>query len=158
MFTHKKQEAWEALFSSLIGAGFTITATWPVKTESEHSLHQAQKNAAQSTVLLVARERQPDAGVGFFDSALQAEIQQVARSAAERLEAEGLNPVDQLVGSFGPAMAVYSRFDEVHTDTGKIVGVDSAIELASDAVSAWRVERLARHGLEGVEPEGRFVL
>jgi len=48
MFTHKKQEAWEALFASLINAGFTITATWPVKTESEHSLHQAKKNAAQS--------------------------------------------------------------------------------------------------------------
>src|SRR5690606_28201178 len=41
MFTHKKQEAWEALFTSLISSGFTITATWPVKTESEHSLHQA---------------------------------------------------------------------------------------------------------------------
>jgi hypothetical protein len=28
MFTHKKQEAWEALFTSLVQAGFTITATW----------------------------------------------------------------------------------------------------------------------------------
>lgn len=158
MFTHKKQEAWEALFSSLIGAGFTITATWPVKTESEHSLHQARKNAAQSTVLLVARERRVGAGVGFFDSALQAEIQQVARSAAERLEAEGLNPVDQLVGSFGPAMAVYSRFDEVRTDTGEVVGVEKAIDLASDAVSAWRLGQLAARGLEGVEAEGKFAL
>ena len=43
MFTHKKQEAWEALFTSLIQAGFIITATWPVKTESEHPLHQAKK-------------------------------------------------------------------------------------------------------------------
>ncbi|MFI5341434.1 MAG: DUF1156 domain-containing protein [Candidatus Methylomirabilales bacterium] len=57
MFTHKKQEAWEALFGSLIRAGFTITATWPVKTEGWHTLNQAKKNAAQSTVLLVARKR-----------------------------------------------------------------------------------------------------
>lgn len=57
MFTHKKQEAWASLFTSLIQAGFVITATWPVKTESEHSLHQARKNAAQSTVILVARKR-----------------------------------------------------------------------------------------------------
>ena len=35
MFTHKQQEAWEALFASLVQAGFTITATWPVKTESD---------------------------------------------------------------------------------------------------------------------------
>jgi adenine-specific DNA methylase len=71
MFTHKKQEAWEALFTSLIRSGFTITATWPIKTESEHSLHQAKKNAAQSTVFLVARKRDPDAGTGYFDRAMQ---------------------------------------------------------------------------------------
>ncbi len=73
MFTHKKQEAWESLFASLVEAGFTITATWPVKTESEHSLHQAKKNAAQSTVILVARVRTPSAGIGYFDAGMQAD-------------------------------------------------------------------------------------
>ena len=29
-----------------------------------------------------------------------------------RLQKEGLNPVDQLVGSFGPAMEVYSRDEQ----------------------------------------------
>ena len=43
MFTHKKQEAWESLFNSLIKAGFTITATWPVKTESEHQLASSKE-------------------------------------------------------------------------------------------------------------------
>jgi putative DNA methylase len=43
MFTHKKVEAWDTLASALIGAGFTIKASWPVHTESEHSLHQAKK-------------------------------------------------------------------------------------------------------------------
>lgn len=158
MFTHKKQEAWETLFTSLIRAGFTITATWPVKTESEHSLHQAKKNAAQSTVILVARKRPAGAGVGYFDIGMRREIRDRARATAERLQREGLNPVDQLVGSFGPAMEVYSRCDEVRTDTGIPVGVDRAIDEASDAVGAWRVEQLAKRGLEGVEPEGRFAL
>jgi len=158
MFTHKKQEAWEALFTSLIDAGFTITATWPVKTESEHSLHQAKKNAAQSTVILVARKRPPEAGVGYFDLAMEQEIASRARATAERLRSEGLNAVDQLVGSFGPAMGVYSRYDEVRTDTGEPVGVGRAIDLASEAVTTWRIEQLAARGLDGVEPEGRFAL
>ena len=158
MFTHKKQEAWEALFTSLIEAGFTITATWPVKTESQHSLHQAKKNAAQSTVILVARKRMSGAGVGYFDARMREEIRQAAQGAAERLKADGLNAVDQLVGSFGPAMEVYSRFDEVRTDVGDKVGVDKAIDEASDAVSRWRIEQLAARGLEGVEAEGQFYL
>jgi adenine-specific DNA methylase len=158
MFTHKKQEAWVSLFTSLIGAGFVIAATWPVKTESEHSLHQARKNAAQSTVVLVARKRQPKAGRGYFGPQLRTEIRDRARGAAERLKGEGLNAIDQLVGSFGPAIEVYSRYDEVRLDTGEPVGVGRAIEEASDAVSQWRIEQLAGRGLDGVEPEGRFAL
>ena len=158
MFTHKKQEAWEALFSSLISAGFTITATWPVKTESEHSLHQAKKNAAQSTVVLVARKRPIGAGTGYYNEELRSEIRQKARATAERLKTEGLNAVDQLVGSFGPAMEVYSRYDSVKTDTGEIIGVSAAIDEASEAVSQWRIEQLAERGLDGVEPEGKFAL
>ena len=38
------------------------------------------------------------------------------------------------------------------------MGVDKAIEEASDSVSTWRIEQLAERGLEGVEPEGRFAL
>jgi len=158
MFTHKKQEAWEALFSSLIAAGFTITATWPVKTESEHSLHQAKKNAAQSTVILVARKRPPGAGIGYYTEEMKAEIRQKARATAERLKTEGLNAVDQLVGSFGPAMEVYSRYDAVKTDTGIDIGVSAAIDEASEAVSQWRIEQLAERGLGGVEAEGKFAL
>jgi len=158
MFTHKKQEAWASLFTSLIDAGFMITATWPVKTESEHSLHQANKNAAQSTVILVARKRPPEAGVGFFDGNMQEAIRREARTAAARLAQEGLNRVDQLVGAFGPAMEVFSRFATVRTDTGLNVGVVRALEEAADAVSAWRLVELAPRGLEGVEGEGRFYL
>lgn len=158
MFTHKKQEAWEALFVSLIEAGFTITATWPVKTESEHSLHQAKKNAAQSTVILVARKRPARAGVGYFDASMRKEIREKAPATAERLQKEGLNPVDQLVGSFGPTMEVFSRYDQVRTDTGQPVGVDKAIDEASEAVSRWRIAQLADRGLDGVEAEGQFAL
>lgn len=158
MFTHKKQEAWESLFASLIEAGFTISATWPVKTESEHSLHQAKKNAAQSTVILVARVRETNAGTGYFDKAMQARIQRVAEETAARLESEGLNGVDQLVGSFGPAMSVFSAFDAMRTDTGDEVKVGEAIGIAADAVANWRIRKLAAGGLQGVEPEAQFAV
>jgi len=55
-------------------------------------------------------------------------------------------------------MEVYSRYDEVRTDTGEHVGVDVAIQVAADAVAEWRVEQLAKRGLAGVDPESRFVL
>lgn len=158
MFTHKKQEAWEALFSALIEAGFTITATWPVKTDSQHSLHIANKNAAESSVLLVARKRESGAGRAYFTESMREEIRARARASAERLQQEGLNAVDQLVGSFGPAMEVFSRHDEVRYDTGGTVPIGLALDEAAEAISEWRLEQLSTRGLEGVEPEGRFAL
>lgn len=162
MFTHKQQSAWEALFGSLVEAGFVITATWPVRTEGWHSLHTANKNSAESTVILVARKRPATAGVGFFDQDVRGRIRDAARSAAERLRGDGLNSIDQLVGSFGPAMEVFSRYREMRRDTGEVVGVGEAIDEASDAVVEWRVDQLMARGLgeglAGVEPLGRYVV
>jgi plasmid stabilization system protein ParE len=91
-----------------------------VKTESEHSLHQAKKYAAQSTVILVALKRDPDAAPAF-DRAMQAEIRQRAESARIfRRKVERGRPARRIVR---PALEVYSRFAEVRTDTGERVGV-----------------------------------
>jgi putative DNA methylase len=159
MFTHKKQDAWEALFSSIIKAGFTITATWPVKTESEHSLHQAKKNAAQSTVMLVCRKRETEAAKNF-DPEFAELLATRAAAKAEELEKLGMNPVDQLVGAFGPAMEVFSTYREVRTLTGDPVTVGTAIDMASEAVSRWRLSKLTQRAsdLDRVEAEGKFYL
>jgi adenine-specific DNA methylase len=81
-----------------------------------------------------------------------------AKESAARLAKDGLNAVDQLVGSFGPAMEIFSRYDTVRTDTGQPVSVGRAIDIAGDAVSQWRIEQLAEKGLDDVEPEARFAL
>src|ERR1700686_1089790 len=57
MFTHKATGAWDALASGLMDAGFTITASWPINTEAEGSLHIRDKSAANSTIFLVCRPR-----------------------------------------------------------------------------------------------------
>ncbi|HOF40836.1 MAG TPA: DNA methyltransferase, partial [Candidatus Hydrogenedentes bacterium] len=48
MFTHKATGAWDALARGLLDAGFMITASWPINTEAEGSLHIKDKNAARA--------------------------------------------------------------------------------------------------------------
>ena len=57
MFTHKATGAWDALTKGLIESGFVITASWPINTEAEGSLHIKDKAAANSTIFLVCRPR-----------------------------------------------------------------------------------------------------
>ena len=55
MFTHKASRRWDALTKGLMEAGFAITASWPINTEAEGSLHIKNKAAAKSTIFLVCR-------------------------------------------------------------------------------------------------------
>lgn len=54
---------------SLMEAGFVVTASWPVNTEAEGSLHIRDKAACNSTVFLVCRLRlvQNDTDTVFWE-------------------------------------------------------------------------------------------
>ena len=67
MFTHKATGAWDALTKGLMEAGFTISASWPINTEAEGSLHIKDKSAANSTIFLVCRPRAAMAQDGSGD-------------------------------------------------------------------------------------------
>jgi len=109
MFTNTKPKAWDTLGMALLEAGFSIETSWPVNTESQQSLHQAKKNAASSTIMLVCRKRtHGDLGVVFFED-IEAEVRSIAREKAAEFEAAGIVGVDLLLATYGPALAVISR-------------------------------------------------
>ena len=79
MFTHKRAEAWDTLGMGLLQAGFQIETSWPVNTESEQSLHQANKNAAASTIFLVCRKRAPALGQPPFFEDVEGQVRAAVR-------------------------------------------------------------------------------
>ncbi|MBN1856438.1 MAG: DUF1156 domain-containing protein [Dehalococcoidia bacterium] len=147
MFTHKKVEAWNTLATSLIGAGFTIQTSWPVRTESEHSLHQAKKNAAASTIVLVCRKRAVSAEPVWWDD-LKGKVREAARSKAREFHAEGVSGVDLYISTFGPVLSILSQHWPVlssQTDKdGKPQTLlpEVALDLAREEVIALRKEEL----------------
>jgi adenine-specific DNA methylase len=149
MFTHKRVEAWDTLATALISAGFTIKASWPVHTEFEHSLHQAKKNAAASTILLVCRKRTPsDDGAVWWDD-LQGQVRRVAREKALEYAAQGVGGVDLYISTFGPTLSVISEnwpvlTSEIDPKTGqpRPLRPDTALDLAREEVIRLRKEGL----------------
>jgi putative DNA methylase len=148
MFTHKRVDAWDTLAASLLNAGFSIEASWPVHTESEHSLHQAKKNSASSTILLACRKRGSTEPAFFSD--LRDEITQTARAAAKRFAADGLIGIDLTLATYGPVLGVLSRRWPVYTgqlDTNgnrQVIRPDQALTLAYEEVA-----RLKKRALLG---------
>ena len=128
MFTHKATGAWDALTTGLIEAGFVITASWPVNTEAEGSLHIKDKAAANSTIFLVCRPR--DSGrphaIGAADRVREARptygdaptvyweevepvVARAVRARVEEFQDAGITGVDLYLASFGPALEEFSR-------------------------------------------------
>lgn len=108
MFSHKEAEAWDTLGHALIQSGFRIDTSWPVHSESEHSLHQARKAAAASTILLACHKRTADPEPVWWDD-LSGEVRRVARESAERFRSQGVEGVDLYISTFGPVLSVISR-------------------------------------------------
>ena len=151
MFTHKAAGAWNALGTALLEAGFSIETSWPVRTVSQSSLHQARQNSANSTIFLVCRKR-PETSVG--DAAvrylrdIEPELRDAVAVALERARTNGLSGVDLLLATYGPALSVLSRSWPVHSteagDDGRSRRLDpeEALNIARSEVTRLVLARL----------------
>jgi adenine-specific DNA methylase len=111
MFTHKATGAWDALAKGLVDAGFVITASWPIQTEAEGSLHIKDKNAAKSTIFLVCRPREAvaaDAETTYWEN-VEPKVTEIVAQKVGMFEALGMTGVDLYLSCFGPALEVFSK-------------------------------------------------
>ena len=111
MFTHKATGAWDALTKGLMEAGFAITASWPIHTEAEGSLHIRNKAAAKTTIFLVCRPRIRDraADQDLYWEDVEPRVAKAVRTRVEEFQAVGIAGVDLYLASFGPALEEFSR-------------------------------------------------
>ena len=150
-FNHKDSGAWDVLAKSLIDAGFEITASWAVSTENPQNLHQAQKNSVSSTVLLVCRKRDPDAGSAWWED-LRPEVAKLVEQRAPEFEANDINGIDLYLSAFGPALNVFSRHYPILNSSGEEVRPEEAFTEARKAVANYRFRKLAHIDTAGFDP------
>ncbi len=118
---------WETFLAAVLNAGFSITGTWPVRTELIGNL---KKNigALASSIVLVCRKRDPDAPETTrrdFIASLKAELP----PALKQLQKGNIAPVDLAQAAIGPGMAVFTRYSRVLDAEGKPVTVREALAL-----------------------------
>jgi len=146
MFTHKRADAWNALATGLLNAGFRIESSWPVSTESEHSLHQKGKNAANATILLTCTKRGSSEPAWWDD--IQSEVREAAHEAAIRHAENGLAGVDVTLASFGSVLSVLSRHWPVYTGNldadgnRQVISPEVVLNLAREEVGRTKIARL----------------
>lgn len=148
MFTHKSQDAWETLTRSLIDAGWIISACFPVESEGENSMHQRDLAAAASSIFIACRKRptRPSDDLALWESAfgqlgVRHQIEAAVRQGLADFVPLKLNPVDEMVASYGKALQVLSTHWPVQ-DGDTLVSPLQAMNEASRIVSQSRVSQI----------------
>lgn len=130
---------WETMLEGLIGSGFSIDGTWPMRTEFTVGL-KMNANALASSIVLVCRPR-PEKATSCsrreFLSALKKEV----APALRELQQGSIAPVDLAQASIGPGMAVYSRYSAVLEADGKPMSVRTALGLINQALDEYLTEQ-----------------
>jgi putative DNA methylase len=124
---------WDTFLAAVIEAGFSISGTWPMRTELGNRMIGSGTNALASSIVLVCRKRAPDAPTATrreFVTALKAELP----VALANLQRGNIAPVDLAQAAIGPGMAVYTRFAKMLDAEGKVVTVREALALINQTL------------------------
>lgn len=127
---------WETMLSAIIRAGFSITGTWPMRTEMANRNNASGKNALASSIVLVCRKRPECAPMGTrrdFVMALKREL----HAALDELRSSNIAPVDLAQSAIGPGIGVYSRFSQVLEADGSPMTVRAALQIINQEVDAY---------------------
>jgi putative DNA methylase len=183
MFTHKATGAWDALTKGLMEAGFVITASWPINTEAEGSLHIKDKSAANSTIFLVCRPRQDKSAEAetLYWEDIEPQVQKAVRDRVEEFQQAGISGVDLYLASFGPALEEFSRHWPLQRGTPRPqtqvkkkraqadlldetydpyeVTPEDALDVARREVKSWRLEKLTHMRMQAeMDPVTAFFI
>jgi putative DNA methylase len=142
---------WETMLQALLGSGFAVVGTWPMRTEQAKAL-KMERNALASSIVLVCRPRSSEAPLATrreFINALKAELP----AALRNLQRGNIAPVDLAQAAIGPGMAVFSRYAKVIEADGSAMTVRTALALINQTLD----EVLAEQESE-FDPDTRWAL
>jgi len=156
---------WETLLDALLGSGFQITATWPVRASQKWRMVAMGTNALASYIVLACRPRPADAPQCSRREFLN-EMKKELPTALKHLQQGNIAPVDLAQAAIGPGMAVFSRYAKVVESSGNAMTVRTALALINqtldevlaeqeaefDADTRWALAWFDQHGME----EGEF--
>ena len=116
----------ETFLDAVLRSGFSVTGTWPMRTELANRVRGMGSNALASSIVLVCRQRAantPATSRREFLNALRSELP----PALAELQKSNIAPVDLAQAAIGPGMAIFSRHSEVMEADGSPMSVRSAL-------------------------------
>lgn len=144
-------KGWATFLQAIVDAGYSIGATWPVRTELVGNLKK-NKNALATSVVMACRPRAADAETISrveFIRALRRELP----AALKEMHRASIAPVDIPQASIGPGIAIFSRYASVIERDDNPMSVKTALQIINEELDQYLSSQ------EGdFDPETRFAV
>ncbi len=167
VYAHKTTLGWSTLVKALASAGFIVTEAWPLDTEMRTRLRGMESSALASSIFLVARKREAEAGVGSYETDVRPELEGIVRERVGALWEMGISGADLVISAVGAGLKAYTAFDSVEFANGEEVPAERFLTEVETVVLETILARLSKevggngsrsHGLGGVDPATRFYI
>ena len=123
---------WETFLQAVIDSGFSITGTWPMRTEMGARRMAVGNNALASSVVLVCKRKEAEAPTVSRREFIR-ELNANLPDALAEMTRGGVNspvaPVDLSQAIIGPGMAIFSQYAAVLEADGTPMRVKTALQL-----------------------------
>ena len=130
---------WETMLESLLGSGFSILGTWPMRTERPTGVKVAT-NVLASSIVLVCRPR-PTNATKITRRQFLSELKRQLPKALKTLQQGNIAPVDLAQASIGPGMAIFSKYASVLESDGSPMRVRTALQLINQILDEFLTEQ-----------------
>ena len=147
----ESSRGWETMLSAIINAGFTITATWPVRTELTTGL-KTFENTLASSIVLVCRKRSNTALTITRRNFIN-ELKRSLKPSLQKLQVSNIAPVDLAQSAIGPGMEIYSKYSQVLEADGSPMSVRSALKIINQELDLYFNEQDSE-----LDSESRFCV
>jgi putative DNA methylase len=131
---------WDTMLTGLLNSGYTVTGTWPMRTEGDNRNIGIGANALASSIVLVCRPRTTHAPIATRREFVNA-LREALPQALKQLQHGNIAPVDLAQAAIGPGMAVFSRYSKVAEADGSSMRVRTALSLINQALDELLAEQ-----------------
>jgi len=150
VFANKQPDAWEALVSAIMRAGFVVDASWPIQTEMGNRTRALSAAALSSSVWLVCKRRIESTPPGWDNRVLDEMRHNIHKRLREYWDA-GIRGPDFVWAATGPALEAYSKHPVVKkaNEPGEVLTVPEFLRAVRRIVVDFVVGRvLSRDGAD----------
>ena len=133
-FKQSESNGWETFLEALIQNKFTISGSWPLRTERKARASALNTNSLASSIILVCRPRTDSQTINRREFIRQLR-DEMPKALTVMTKEQVIDPVDLQQSALGPGMAIFSRYDGILKQNGDKLTVKEALKIITEQLN-----------------------